>query len=418
MHLKCEGTMSENDVGLNNFYFNNRGHILDKNGRVVGKIYAPGLSCADISNLYPAQARSIFVHDIKTRNKQELKKHVEYLRTIKQPVQRSKEWYKMRARSLTASDLAGALGDSKYDTPFDILTKKCDCGKNFTGNSITQWGVKYEKVVEMIYSAKNHVDVIEFGLMPHPKIPFLAASPDGITTEGTMLEIKSPPKREITGTARQDYWDQMQLQLEVCDLEQCDFAECKFEEYRRRIDFVADFLKSNGKDCCLTRDGMQKGIIIELYDNKEGKLSYVYSPLNLSVAKLLIWTEEKETKYRSDIRFRYEKTTYYKVVKYSCITVKRDRVWFDSMFPKMKSFWREVCYYRTQPPEVLYADHGKSVPYIEVIEEEGVPDPGHISFLSSDDEDIAMRSPDIPEVTKLTKALSKAKIFISDSDED
>ncbi|RYE12440.1 MAG: hypothetical protein EOP45_22850 [Sphingobacteriaceae bacterium] len=209
----------------------------------------------------------------------------------------------------------------------------------------------------------------------------------------------------------------MQLQLEVCDLEQCDFAECKFEEYRGRIDFVSDYLKSSQNDHCLTRDGMQKGIVIELYDNQENKLAYEYCPINLCVAKSLQWTEENERRYRSDIRFRHEKTTYYKVVKYSCITVQRDRLWFDSMFPKMKSFWREVCYYRTQPPEVLYADHGKSLPFVEEIEEEGVPDPGHIAFLSSDEEDNIGPSCHIQE-PKLNKALSKVKIFISDSDED
>ena len=37
--------------------------------------------------------------------------------------------------------------------------------------------------------------------MPHPSIPFLGASSEGITPEGMMLEIKCPPVRKIDCTS-------------------------------------------------------------------------------------------------------------------------------------------------------------------------------------------------------------------------
>jgi hypothetical protein len=42
-----------------------------------------------------------------------------------------------------------------------------------------------------------------------------------------MLEIKNVVSREITGIPKPEYYVQMQLQMEVCDLEECDFLETK-----------------------------------------------------------------------------------------------------------------------------------------------------------------------------------------------
>ena len=46
-----------------------------------------------------------------------------------------------------------------------------------------------------------------------------------------MIEIKNIYNRDINGIPSEDYWIQMQIQLEVCDLEYCDFLECKLKEY-------------------------------------------------------------------------------------------------------------------------------------------------------------------------------------------
>ena len=43
-----------------------------------------------------------------------LKKHIEFLKTIKQPEQRTKEWYEYRSNRLTASDLATAINLNPY----------------------------------------------------------------------------------------------------------------------------------------------------------------------------------------------------------------------------------------------------------------------------------------------------------------
>ena len=62
-----------------------------------------------------------------------------------------------------------------------------------------------------------------FGCIRHPTINFLAASPDGIDEDGTMIEIKCVYSRKITGIPKKVYYDQMQLQMEVCNLNKCIF---------------------------------------------------------------------------------------------------------------------------------------------------------------------------------------------------
>ena len=57
---------------------------------------------------------------------------------------------------------------------------------------------------------------------------------------GRMLEIKNVVSREITGIQKSEYWIQMQLQMEVCELNECDFLETKFIEYLSYEEFKED----------------------------------------------------------------------------------------------------------------------------------------------------------------------------------
>ena len=132
------------------------------------------------------------------------------------------------------------------------------------------WGHKYEPLSILFYEYYNDVRVEEFGCVPHKSVPFLAASPDGIVTSqrqnGRMLEIKNVVSREITKTPKMEYWIQMQLQMEVCDLKDCDFVETKFVEYDSENAFKADAYR------------IEKGMIMVFVKNNESYV-YEYSPL-------------------------------------------------------------------------------------------------------------------------------------------
>jgi hypothetical protein len=77
-----------------------------------------------------------------------------------------------------------------------------------------------------------------------PKYDYIAASPDGINVDSNN-EIwkngrnKNIYNREIDGIPTDNYWIQMQFQMEVCDLDECDFFETRMKEYSEE-EFYAD----------------------------------------------------------------------------------------------------------------------------------------------------------------------------------
>ena len=107
-------------------------------------------------------------------------------------------------------------------------------------------GNKYEDVSIMLYESLYKTKVKDYGCIQHDIYEFLGASPDGIVVDsnssryGRMLEIKNPTTREITGIPKEDYWIQMQLQMETCNLNECDFLETGFKEYNSQEDFMED----------------------------------------------------------------------------------------------------------------------------------------------------------------------------------
>ena len=84
-----------------------------------------------------------------------------------------------------------------------------------------------------------------------------------------MVEIKNVVSREINQNPKMEYYIQMQMQMEVCDLDSCDFIETKFVEY----DCFSDFKEDNNK--------YEKGMICVILDksNDSANFIYEYAPL-------------------------------------------------------------------------------------------------------------------------------------------
>lgn len=185
--------------------------------------------------------------------------------------QRSDEWYEARNHLVTASDVASAVG-GKYGSNKDFLVKKAGSPeeqKPFSGSAPPlKWGIMFEPVANAIYSKRLGVQVHEFGLLRHPHIPHIGASPDGITDTGVMLEIKCPFSRIIDGTVPIAYISQIQCQLDVCGLNECDFFECQFEET----------LLPSASDDNAVWDGCESGILVEHWDDVSKSHIYDYCP--------------------------------------------------------------------------------------------------------------------------------------------
>lgn len=294
-----------------------------------------------------------------------LKQQYEYLLTVFQPEQRSPEWYEMRKGMCTASDICAILGEGKYKTRNDIILKKCGKGKPFTGNKYTMHGQIYEDVAIGIYESRhNYIKVYEFGLIAHPKVSCLGASPDGITPEGTMIEIKCPPKRVITGIVPHEYWCQMQIQLEVCNLQVCHFFECLIIQYNTKEEYLEDIYdknKSNVNDLNIilqtdeippnyitvlderrSSNGLEKGVIGSVIDREKSERKYIYPPMNLTTNDQEKYIDDFIAKNPGKFYVLYDKYIYWKLEKSSEKHIRRDTKWFAEVLPRIESFWEEV----------------------------------------------------------------------------
>jgi len=252
--------------------------------------------------------------------------------------QKSEEWYLLRQNLITASDFAQALGEGKFGSANDIITKKVrpsdESGASFN-NPFFRWGNMFEPVANDIYS-KLHYDVKlhEFGLIPHKTLSYFGASPDGITDTGIMLEIKCPWKRKFAAgdAVPTQYYYQIQGQLEVCELKECDYFECKFELFST----LDEFYKAYGDDRI-------KGVVIE----RDG--GWVYSPIVMGVSEpdvsfeeLQRWIDENADEEFTDIKFWY-------LNHYNLQRVTLDKAFVDEKLKELKVVWDKILYYRENP---------------------------------------------------------------------
>ena len=290
---------------------------------------------------------------------------VKMLQELPQPEQRSQEWYDMRYNMITASDVGTIIGYNKYQRPKDVILKKCGHGK-FKGNIYTLHGQKFEPVATSLYESRYNATVIEFGLIQHPKISFIGASPDGITDEGIMVEIKCPYTRAINGDIMYEktlsYYAQIQIQLEVCDLNICDFWECQFDirGYNTFVDYLDDkYIPENVEklnilpeknyplnyikvpDDRRSSNGLEKGIIVKIRKEDQEQDEYLYPPFDVSTQEQLQWISQ----YNENDYTIFE-PIYWKIKKTSCCRVYRDRQWFAQHKPTLEKFWQNVLKYR------------------------------------------------------------------------
>jgi len=201
--------------------------------------------------------------------------------------QRTPAWHAARKGLITASDVAQALGCSKFGNQRAFFQKKCGAPEEQTAFDASlpplKWGVMYEPVAQALYSAFNAgVPVYEFGLLKHPSVAHLGASPDGITDLGVMLEIKCPWRRRIDeGNVPLQYYHQIQIQLEVCGLEECDYFECEFFE----VDGPTEPGWADAPNAA------SRGVFVELETRANGASdsSFVYAPIELSAPEYQQW---------------------------------------------------------------------------------------------------------------------------------
>jgi putative phage-type endonuclease len=280
---------------------------------------------------------------------------IEHIKEKPQPTQRTNEWYQFRHNLITASNAYKAF--ESQSTINQLIYEKCQPlkttydDKNTTMVNINtpfHWGQKYEPVSVMLYEYLYNTKVADFGCIKHDYYSFLGASPDGINIDvnterfGRMLEIKNIVNREINGIPKKEYWIQMQLQMEVCNLDECDFLETKFVEYESANEFFEELEKIDHYTNLRVLD--KKGVIIYFHNTIESKPFYVYKPLNIvKMEDILKWEEDMVELYQSpQHNMTYIKSNYWKLEKLSCVLVLRNNIWFKNNIQAIENVWNII----------------------------------------------------------------------------
>ena len=318
-----------------------------------------------ISTFYPDKIQNNNLLEYQEFNEEEIdliEKKIQGLREIPQPEQRTPEWYQFRWNLITASNAWKAFESQSAIN--QLIYEKCQPLKDLNSEPVEEelvkmvnvntplhWGQKYEPLSVLLYERNYKTEVEDFGCIKHPNYAFLGASPDGINVDvsseryGRMLEIKNVVSREINGIPKKEYWTQMQLQMEVCDLDECDFLETKFIEYPDTQSFYNDtFAHENGnKILTLSTDNKDKGIIL-YFHTKDGKPFYVYKPLNITTSEgITYWEETELEKYEAaPYNYIFLKFIYWKLEVLSCVLVLRNREWFKNNIGQLENVWKTI----------------------------------------------------------------------------
>lgn len=280
---------------------------------------------------------------------------VAHLKSVPQIEQRTTAWYQHASKVLTASEFSALFGSLKARKSL-ILSKAFPKKEERSFNRLAcpstemnamGWGIRFEPIVKLILEQKYHCKIYEAGRITHMNNGMLAASPDGILEEspdpkqiGRLLEIKCPYTRQIGGEIPFDYWIQMQIQMEVCDLDECEYVECELVSPRVGLESVD-----------LSGCSLQGQIYLLKQNVEEGQpfhYKYMYGDVDSTICPPI-----------SDEYLLIE-TIPWGLKRWHRKVVSRDRGWYAATLPWQTAFWSDV--------ELAKAGKPYSVEYTEDIE--------------------------------------------------
>lgn len=137
-----------------------------------------------------------------------------------------------RIGRITGSRVAAVLGISPYQSADDCLREMVrqahGAPNEFTGNRATEWGNEHEADGVAAWEAQNgalNATGDDQLFVMHPDVDWLGVTPDGVTDDWNVVEVKCP----LWGgyTVWQDvpwYEAQARLAIECLDADWCDFV--------------------------------------------------------------------------------------------------------------------------------------------------------------------------------------------------
>ena len=192
------------------------------------------------------------------------------------------------------------------------------------------WGTQFEPIAKEIYCELQHkISIADTTCVPHPTVPFLGASPDGIILSeddrhGKLVEFKCPISREFTENTPvpSTYFHQMQLQMECTGLDECEYIEMQFKElsYTKYLECKAPY-----KSFFAVHETTGE----VLYKDFRSPDDYV------------TWKE----KVLGENWDQYE-TVYWMLNNWRSLTVKKQKDWLNLYLPSLTQVWAEIEEYR------------------------------------------------------------------------
>lgn len=136
--------------------------------------------------------------------------------------QRTQEWHDQRKLRITGSRVGAILGLSPWQTRDDVLRAMVreyhGAESEFKGNPATDHGNANEQRAVLVFMRETGLNVEKCGFFPYGDR--MGASPDGLTDDGGVLEIKVPfglrnePKAKFKALAEQPHYA-AQVQMEM-----------------------------------------------------------------------------------------------------------------------------------------------------------------------------------------------------------
>ena len=135
-----------------------------------------------------------------------------------------------------------------------------------------------------------------------------------------------------------EYWIQMQLQMETCDLNECDFLETRFIEYESSADFINDVDFSSNQTIGVNNNKFTyRGCILH-FEGKNGPI-YEYHKFGLTLDEIKTWENTIMNNYPECC---WVQTIYWKLTEISCILVLRNHTWFIKALPYIELIWNII----------------------------------------------------------------------------
>ena len=327
--------------------------------------------------------REIALEYLKSVNKKDFVRKIKTLQNKPQPEQRTEPWYAARETRVTASEAANCLmldetSCKEYVEYYNLKNfkyKPNSCANAYSdlntymiekthkfylrkkgiipaymSTPATRWGSMFEEEAIRLYTLLTGDPVHEFGLITHSRLSWLAASPDGITPSGVMLEIKCPKSRKVTGVPPFHYFVQCQIQLECCNLDMCHFLECEMEQFETEEEWRIST--------------SPKGLIVKKNE------SYIYPPkVEMTDDQFLAWAENiiHEDPSETEIEIPTEPTedlmdtecnetetetkepdvysiVYYAIPDYTITNIPRMKNWFNLNKGKLKAVHEKLMW--------------------------------------------------------------------------